>query len=197
MLHDTGLAVARLVALVVVTSIVSVVVLRLIHAATVGSIHAHLLHTARKHVRIVGAGLMGGTLGGSLWNTALGSTLGNAVAADGIIPAVIVKVAVHGRGPSWGVAHRCRGGSCGARSKRSGTGLQSRLDGRVARLFTADSSVVRRNFTTVTTMNGTGRNSAEAGIVIVEMLLGVGVGLRGRTSWALDSWDIIRRERAL
>jgi hypothetical protein len=185
MLHDTGLAVARLVALVIVTSIVPIEVLRRIHATTVDSIYVHLLHTIRKHVRIVSAGLVGGTLGSRLGSplrdTALRDTLRAAVAVHGIIPVVVVvvEVVVHDRSARWSVAHGCWGGSCGTRPKGSSTGLQGRLDGGVGWLLTADSSVVRRKFTTVTTMNGTSRNATEAGVVVVEMLLSVGVGLGG------------------
>jgi hypothetical protein len=81
-----------LVALVVRTSVVSVVVLRLlIHVATVHTIHVHLLHAVRKHVGVVATGLMGGTLG----NGALRSTLGGAIGIARVKP-VVVKVVARG-----------------------------------------------------------------------------------------------------
>lgn len=142
MLHDAGLAVSRLVALAIVTSIVPVVVLGLVHATTIDTIHVHLLHTIRKHIHIVGTVLVGSTLGVVLRNSTLRNALWNTVAVHGVEPAV-VEVVAHGRSASWSVvAHGCWGRSCGARSKGSCTGLQSRLDGGIRGLLAANSSVV-------------------------------------------------------
>lgn len=96
MLHNACLTVAGLVALVVRTSVVPVVVLRLlIHVATVHTIHVHLLHAVRKHVGVVATGLMGSTLG----NGALRSTVRGAVAIARVKP-VVVEVVARGIGAS-------------------------------------------------------------------------------------------------
>lgn len=104
MLHDACLTVTGLVALVVRTSVVSVVVLRLlIHIATVHTIHVHLLHAVRKHVDVVATGLVGSTLGNTLrsalGNGALRNTVRGAIAIARIKP-VVVKVVARGIGAS-------------------------------------------------------------------------------------------------
>lgn len=121
MLDDTGLAVTRLVALVVGKRVVAVEVLRRIHVAAIDAVHVHVLHTVGDHVDVVGAGRMGDTL--------LGTIAIDRVEPVAVAVAVAAVEAVRGRGGGRGGDHRGgRSGSGSARAERSSTGLESRLN---------------------------------------------------------------------
>lgn len=166
MLNHAGLAVTRLVALVVGKRVVAIEVLRRIHVAAIDAIHVHVLHTIGDHVDVVGARRMGHTL---LTTIAVGREESVAV----------VEVVVQGRGASRGRDHRGgRSGGSSAGTERSSTGLESRLNrGIGGGLLATHSDTFSRQLTVVATREGASRDAAKAGIVVVEVLLSMIVGI--------------------
>lgn len=188
-MNDTSLAITGLRLRVVQSAIASVVLSR-VHVVV--AIEVHVLHAHGQERDAVGARARGGGRAAvvvgrdvaarvestvAVVRTSSGSAVGSLVALRGVREAL-----------TWST-----------RTERSGIGLKSRLDGRVRTSLLARAAhvVVVGQLTAMAAGNSASGNATDAGIVVVEMLLGVVVGDRAAVGSALDGRHVVGREGAL
>lgn len=191
MLDDTSLAIARLGGLVVRHLAIASKVLSRVHVVAIDApIDVHLLHTGRKHVHaIVARGPIG--------------SIGNKGGSGTVVAAVRVQCSRTGGRGAWSSGYGRS--SLGAWPERSGTWLQGGLDGlESARLVpTGSGAIVIGELPAVATVgHDTSRDPTHAGVVIVEVLLGMVVSVptavgRVASRRAVNGGHIIGGERAL
>lgn len=189
-LDDTSLAITRLGGLVVRHLAIAGKVLSRVHVVAIDApIDVHLLHTGRKHVHaIVSRGPIG--------------SVGNKGGSGTVVAAVRVQCSRTGARGAWSSGHGRS--SLGAWPERSGTWLQGGLDGlESARLVpTGSGAIVIGELPAVTTVgHGTSRDPPHAGVVIVEVLLGMVVSIptvgRAASRPVINGGHIIGGEGAL
>lgn len=189
MLNDAGLAIARLVVLVVLVvrhGVVATIVLRRVHVPAVGPVHVHLLHSSGEHRDIIATRRMANILRSSV--------------PVGGIETVVVSVRSGCASRRGHHGSRRRSGR-GAGAEGSRTSLESRLNRWVgSSLVTADVGVISRQVAAVATRDSTSRNATKTSIVVMEMLLSMVVGIcvsHGRTRRVLSRGDVVRRKGTL